>query len=224
MRQHARQVRSVLLVVASAALAGNVLVAAGIEPRAEGTLTIALQFDRSISSTSLRAMEREAEEILSPAAHVRWELLSQVKAGESFERVVVLHFTGSCDLQARAPRGLTPSLGHTNAAGHELLPFSEIDCDALRTLLTSRTGSMAVGAGAALGVGLGRVLAHEVYHIVLNTTAHSRCGVAKASFSAADLFAKPLRFERADLERLNAALAGTPATTLLSARSSFKED
>jgi hypothetical protein len=55
------------------------------------------------------------------------------------------------------------------------------------------------------GRALGRVVAHELYHILALTTEHAEAGVAKPSFSAQDLMSDRFSFNPASLERLRPA-------------------
>ncbi len=47
----------------------------------------------------------------------------------------------------------------------------------------------------AYGRALGRVLAHELYHIFGNTTHHASEGVAKESYTVQDLLTEEFQFE-----------------------------
>jgi len=58
----------------------------------------------------------------------------------------------------------------------------------------------------ALGRALGRVMAHELYHIVGETTAHQIRGVAKASLSVQDLIGASLDFDIASLTQMRPPL------------------
>jgi hypothetical protein len=63
------------------------------------------------------------------------------------------------------------------------------------------------------GRALARVIAHELYHIVMRTTDHSRNGVSRSCFSTADLVAERFEFESAVLAQLRSKpqSAGTSA-------------
>jgi hypothetical protein len=45
------------------------------------------------------------------------------------------------------------------------------------------------------GRALARLLAHELYHVLVQTTAHAQAGVAKAQLTAAELLANRFQFE-----------------------------
>jgi hypothetical protein len=54
----------------------------------------------------------------------------------------------------------------------------------------------------AFGRALGRILAHELYHILANTQHHGRAGVAKESYTVADLPCADFEFEEREFELL----------------------
>jgi hypothetical protein len=55
--------------------------------------------------------------------------------------------------------------------------------------------------GPALGRALGRVAAHELYHVLGNTQSHGEAGLAKPSFGTVDLL-HPAGFAAADRRRM----------------------
>ena len=54
-----------------------------------------------------------------------------------------------------------------------------------------------------VGRSVGRVMAHELYHILANETHHSAEGVAKTSFSSAELLAAHFHFDEVALGRIS---------------------
>jgi hypothetical protein len=72
----------------------------------------------------------------------------------------------------------------------DLLPFSDIDCDRIWRFIQSELSACeSARHNRHFGRALGRVLAHELYHIFANTTKHARGGIAKACYTAPDLLA-----------------------------------
>jgi len=58
-------------------------------------------------------------------------------------------------------------------------------------------------ADLLLGRALGRMLAHEVMHMLSQSGAHGAAGVAKTALSGSQLIAPELRLEPQDLARLH---------------------
>ena len=67
-----------------------------------------------------------------------------------------------------------------------------------------------------LGRALARVIAHEIYHIVADTTEHEEAGLAKAQLSARELAADRFDLSPASLQRIRAAYrVGPPAIPIV---------
>jgi hypothetical protein len=64
------------------------------------------------------------------------------------------------------------------------------------------SGSDFARADLLMGRALGRVLAHEVVHILTKSGAHGHDGVAKTALSGTQLIAPELRLEPEDVNRI----------------------
>lgn len=72
-------------------------------------------------------------------------------------------------------------LGSTAVQDGQVLPYGQVFCDALRRVLPVAEFDIDRTRGdAILGRAAGRVLAHELYHILKQTTHHPATGIAKA--------------------------------------------
>jgi hypothetical protein len=168
-------------------------------------LTIAMQFDHSVSASALQEMKNEFERILRPAApNIEWRMRSDVAGNEVFHEIIVVRFLGSCGVDGlQANPLMSRFLAITDAEDGDLLPFPIVDCrELLGMLFESAGGRNTFQVQRLLGLAMGRVLAHEVYHVVLKTRSHAQQGIAKSSFTAAELFGAPLRFDPTQIERL----------------------
>ncbi len=84
-----------------------------------------------------------------------------------------------------------------------ILPFADIDCDGIRQFIQGGLLSLDVRDRAeAYGRAVGRVLAHELYHIFANTAHHGTNGVGKAAYSIHDLLSRDFHFEEHESEAL----------------------
>jgi hypothetical protein len=69
-----------------------------------------------------------------------------------------------------------------------ILPYTELRCDEIgKALAFLRPGSGIKDRQLALGRALGRVLAHELYHILANAKTHGANGLARAVEPLPDL-------------------------------------
>jgi hypothetical protein len=87
-------------------------------------------------------------------------------------------------------------LGWTHVSDGQILPFTDVSCDRVREFVQSGLLLFRMeDREARYGRALGRVLAHELYHIFANTTRHGSMGVAKESYSVQDLVADDFQFQ-----------------------------
>ena len=100
-----------------------------------------------------------------------------------------------------------------------VLPFSEVRCDAVKQALSYlRPEADSVERQKALGLAMGRVVAHELYHVLANATAHAAIGMAKAVESLDDLVStRPIFFSAETVEAIR-RLSGSVQNTRPRAR------
>jgi hypothetical protein len=153
------------------------------------SVTVVLQFDDRYSELSIGEMKTEAQALVSDSGvALSWRRIDQLSSSESFPRMVVVRLRGVCDMSRPAPP-LSPepvSLGSTYILGGEPSPFSDIECDRIRSSLGAHAGRGDLVFGRALG----RVLAHELHHVIDRTRRHAARGYTRQSLSAADLVAE----------------------------------
>jgi hypothetical protein len=190
-----------LMIVVACTLLPGLLVARG-ETIADASSTpapsvaIFMDFDSTPGSSSVEIMKHEVDELLKPAGiRLDWRLVRDNDGKQGFSGVVLLKFKGRCraeswsqptDLGSWGDQALT--LGATQVSNGRVLPFSEVKCDEVRKALAYvKPGAGQAERQRALGLALGRVVAHELYHILAGTTAHASEGLAKAYQSLTDL-------------------------------------
>ena len=169
--------------------------------------------DRTVSY-----MQRELELQLQSAGYgVEWKVLGN-RSSEAETAIAVVELRGTC----RPPEAngyVEPvedgaSLASTAVDGGQVLPFSWINCGTLTQLLGSSLARTAWGQREFLyGRAMGRLLAHELYHLLANTREHAGSGVGKSAFSARDLLGEHFIFEGSTLAGFNAADSGTLTET-----------
>jgi hypothetical protein len=144
-------------------------------------------------------MKQEAESLLKASGiDLKWRMLDGSRATKPSQGLVVMRFHGHCKVEAwpqpgeeQAPVG-THTLGFTHVSGGHVLPFSEIECDQIRQALAYLAPDSTPGERQkAFGLAMGRVVAHELYHILARTTSHAEEGLAKATESLRDLVTAP---------------------------------
>ena len=157
------------------------------------------QFQQLRSLPVEAAVHDEVDSIMAPIGLIfEWRALPQTNANEVSVELAVVTFKGHCDtanlLPVRSVAG--GALGWTHVSDGIILPFSDVDCDQLRAFLQRDLLTLpASERDEAFGRAIGRVLAHELYHIFANTSKHGSCGIGKPAFTAQELLADEFVFE-----------------------------
>jgi hypothetical protein len=170
-------------------------------------LGIVMDFQGPHSPESILQMQREAEEILKETGlHLEW-LLPREAVEASHADLVVFQFRGTCvpnQNRVSNPEENKPAaLAFTYETDGILQPFGEVSCDRVAASVHSalQPGDFSRG-DLLLGRALGRVLAHELVHILTGSEAHGREGIGKSTLSAKELITASFPLSREDLARL----------------------
>jgi len=168
-------------------------------------VTLVLQFDEAYSARSLAAMKREVASIVRESGmKVDWRLLSDIHPADSFEGLVVVHFRGACVVQR--PAAMLDERGYyafTYVTDGDVQPFSEVECDKIASSISPEMSpAQWKDRETVLGRALGRVLAHELFHMLAKSQHHGVDGITRFALSPAQLVADRLHMTRADLKTL----------------------
>jgi len=154
---------------------------------------------------------------------LRWLEKEHVPAEGVNGELLIIRLRGSCSTDDPAAAEVLRrvegpvTLGLTHVADGKMLPIADVLCDPIRTLIQrDLLTSPSADREELLGRALGRVAAHEIYHILLHTAAHDRAGLSRASQSSADLLADEASFNAVEQQRL--AAAGADGATSASGR------
>lgn len=194
--------RTMLSIVA---LAGCAAASGPVHPE---KLMIVLDFQGPHSEKSVAKMKQELEGILKDSGlTIDWRLRQDAINVEA-EDLVVVRFKGKCIFEPVGylydERGV---LAFTHTSEGSVLPFSEVACDKVAASVRSAMfgGDYAQG-DVLLGRALGRVLAHELVHMLTKSGTHGREGVEKAALSGNQLISSDLPLSSQDMKRLQAEL------------------
>ncbi|MDX2154670.1 MAG: hypothetical protein SFV54_28260 [Bryobacteraceae bacterium] len=176
------------------------------ETRAQRSpVTLLVEFDQPYSEISYLEMQRELENVLRPAGvRLNFKLKSEMAQGESFDDLVLVRFRGNCKLDhypivfdERGP------LAYSLTVEGEVQPYSVVRCDHVRKSVRSAMfGGDHARADRLMGRALGRVVAHELYHIVGRTHDHGKEGIARKGLSGKALISDRLEFDTEDAARI----------------------
>jgi hypothetical protein len=166
---------------------------------AAAPVTLYTDFQTSAPQAVVEALREEVDSIMSPMGiRFEWWPLSGFRTERDSTVVVVAHFEARCDVSGLVMRENQPgSLGWTEISDGAVLPFIHVDCERVRTFLqTTLLGYRSQDRERAYGRALGRVLAHELYHVFSGTAKHTVRGVAKETYSVEDLLAANFQFQQ----------------------------
>jgi len=177
---------------------------AAITPANDADVTVIVNFKGSYSPAAIREMQREAGEIIKTSGiQLAWRLRSEA-ADSTFNDLVVMTFKGTCIFNPMPV--VVDELGPyalTRTAGGEVQPFGEVDCDhVVASLHNAMTSSDFAKADLLLGRALGRVVAHELVHMLTKSRQHGKEGVEKAALSGRQLISESLSLSALDVDRL----------------------
>jgi len=161
------------------------------------------------SPVSLREMGREAAHILTKSGvSLHWHLGEPAQAVNGF--LIVVKLVGRCDMDGPPAFLKVGALGWTHQADGVVLPFSDLDCDNIRGAVQSgRMAGHQLRGNVLLGRAMGRVLAHEIYHVMADTAEHGEDGVAQPALSTRDLTSGKLELRASDIEAIQSGLRQT---------------
>jgi hypothetical protein len=176
----------------------------------EALLTVLLKPD-GLPTPVLRAMQREAEAEFAPSGvKLHWASSQDLQGTGVNGQMAIVGLRGQCGPGAPA-RAVPPpvgegadALGQTHMVNGKVLPMADVLCDAVHQLVDRDLRAAQAGEREELlGRALGRVLAHELYHIVLRTTDHANSGLSRSMLTSAELLAPRNAFDERAEHRLS---------------------
>jgi hypothetical protein len=159
----------------------------------------------SFAPAAMLEMQKEANQIIgSSGIRLDWKTRDQALS-TTFNDLVVITFKGACELEPASPR-FYDEMGpyaFTRTANGEIQPFGEVDCDHVSGSVWSALGGDDYArANLFVGRALGRVVAHELVHMLTRSGEHGREGVQKPALSAKQLISNSLPLSALDIDRL----------------------
>jgi hypothetical protein len=165
-------------------------------------VTVVLHFDGPYSARSLDEMKREFERAIKGSIPVQWRMREHM-SGDTAGDLVLFTFKGRCIMDPVPPPlyDETGPLAWTSTVDGAPLPFGQVSCDQIRNLVFKAMWGGDFAHGDLLfGRALGRVLAHEFYHMMARTTSHGVSGVTRPSLTGAQLISGSLSVDDESLE------------------------
>jgi hypothetical protein len=167
-------------------------------------VTLYTQFQQDPPAPVLQAIQNELEAIMAPTGlQFSWHPLAEA-GGQVSSQLAIIHFKGECDAEGlKSEAGFPGPLGWTHISDGEILPFIDVNCDGLRIFVQRELiGVPAAARETVLGRAMARILAHELYHLLANTRAHTGGGIARAAYNVQELLAPILHFGKKECDSL----------------------
>jgi hypothetical protein len=178
---------------------------------------IILRHQSAISTNIMHALQQEAGTLFDSGSYrVQWLIHPQQVEAAFF---VIVDFDGHCDANSPVSSPtIAKRLASTVVEDGSILPFVRVNCTALTELL-SKALDRNPETERLYGRALGRLLAHELYHVVGRVANHTGAGVAQSAFSRQDLLRADFRFDDDALAILHPAVpASMSSRTALGVR------
>jgi len=183
---------------------------AGVERLSPSVLTVILDFKGPFSQASLKEMKRESGLVLqSSGVQLDWRMLGEDPYA-AYSDLVIMTFRGTCKYGPAGPIDIGDELGPlamTHSVDGEIQPFGEVNCDrVVNSARTAMLGDDYARADLLIGRALGRVVTHELVHMITKSAEHGTEGVEKSSLSGRQLIAGELPLSAFDIDRLKQKL------------------
>jgi hypothetical protein len=151
------------------------------------------------------AMRVEVEALLWPAGiEIDWREYNPRAIAPSVCALVSLRFTTEQPKDGKhAAVRARRHLGWTHMTEGDILPYCVVDWKRVEMMTAPyASGKPVILCNEIVGRALGRVVAHEIYHVVTRTAEHSLTGVAQPRLTPEDLAAARCCFDDAALARM----------------------
>jgi hypothetical protein len=154
----------------------------------QSKIILIISFQQELPIASAQAMQLELANIFEPLSiEPEWYRMEEAQGLTFPHRLIVVRFTGACAQPSETPVS-HGALGHTHMTDGDILPFIEVNCDRVLGFIHHSASKQLLAIDEEVsGVALGRVLAHEIYHVVAGTARHGKTGVTREALTPDEL-------------------------------------
>ena len=203
-----------------AILAGLTLWALLAPLQGQTRLTVWASFDRLPDRSTVEWMEQEAAEIFADADMAFLWQLGPRDGIDIIGPLVSVQFHGKCVLQ---PSGVAlPQRGPmawVQPQDGEIRSFIDVDCDRTAAMIWQNRGTLPLPlVTRTFGRALARVVAHELYHYLTQSAAHTASELFRPEMTSMDLTMPQIRFESGEIEAIRKAMSKLDSTAHTVAR------
>jgi hypothetical protein len=163
-------------------------------PGQVAAVAVYTDFEHPPNAAVVDSLRAEVDSIILPLGlGLEWRSLDGQGDRVSGELAVV-SFKGTCDSGGIPPHaGDSRGLGWTHITDGQILPFTDVDCDQIRAFVRTRMNTTnPAERDRLLGRAVGRVVAHELYHIFARRAHHGAGSVDRPEYTAGELLSDRL--------------------------------
>lgn len=195
----------------------------------ENVVAVVVHLEKPMPLATLAAMQIEVARMMRPTGlEFQWQQHSDQLASGAFPYVVfaqfsgtdyawsgaapyvvVARFSGTCEIPGPARSdGSSSALGRTYVSDGRSTSFCDVDCDRVGNFIQEKTSyADTLARQRLLGTALGRVLVHEMYHILADTREHGRNGISRAGVKPWELVGPHTNLDPKDVEAIQRRLS-----------------
>lgn len=194
------------------------VLAASLSIQAEEPIRIGIRLSApdQMPKSLVSALMRETERYWSfPGLKLHWHE-AKPPCGSVDHRLVIVEMRGACTLHRFPGVDSVKPLGYTHVTDGHVLPFIEIDCDAVAASVSRVTPALTAFLNVnAYARALAAVLTHEMVHALTESSTHDESGVMQPNLSPKQLTEPDLSMAPETIEELEEAL-GVPLASAAS--------
>jgi hypothetical protein len=181
-----------------------------VDAKAPARYTLLVQIDNPVPERTLTAIRTELNSVMKST---RWDfellLFDEMVPNQEFRDLVVVRLKGDCRLGALPARRQEGPLAFAHTSDGQVLPFMDVFCDRIRaTIRAVMWGDHYRRPEEIIGRALARVIAHELYHIIGNTSDHAHSGIANHTLSGEQLVCDRFEFDPESLDVITTGAGG----------------
>ena len=185
---------------------------------ANAELAVFLKTSPGQSNPTIESMKAELSDLMHGVGFsIHWQDAGAPVAPEGFPLLAVVQLKGVCAAPSGAFHATAAvedgvSLAATAVSDGHLLPFSSVDCARVTNFVSPLlNGQAPARRDLLLGRAVARVIAHELYHALVETAVHSHEGVSKPAFTAQELLSATFAFDGPAVAKLERRAAESSA-------------
>jgi hypothetical protein len=166
-------------------------------------VTVVLDFDQPHSEQSLSVMEKEVATLMKDTGVTfDWRMQRDLPPEASFGDVLVFRMKGTCAMEVvPMPIDERGPLGMAFVSDGEVLSFGAVECDRVRRAVNRVIPSHRKESQDSLfGRAMGRVVAHEIYHMLAGKERHTGSGVTRSALTADELTVNQINLDESAIE------------------------